>query len=177
MTPEQSRRYEAMQNQVVFSCDETSGLERTNSVAWHIELAARIFGQEVGRKAGDGPHPHAMPQDLARWMEGVRTESHVLESPRCLSSSGPGAQTAWSDQAIACQGLRASPGSWTGWPFFCAAGAGTRAVSECGCATPAPHPGPAKAPASARREEKTLAGQSADCPRRVWLGVSSKRER
>lgn len=81
MTPEQSRRYEAAQDGAVFSRYETSGLERANCVAGHIEMTARIFGQDVGRKAGEGLHPHAMPQDLAGRMEGVRTEPDAPGKP------------------------------------------------------------------------------------------------
>lgn len=74
MTPEQSRRYQAAQEKPVFRHYETSGLERANCVAGHVELTAQIFGPDAGRKAGDGLHVHAMPQDLAQRMEGVRTE-------------------------------------------------------------------------------------------------------
>jgi hypothetical protein len=74
MTPGQSRRFEAAQGQPVFPHYETSGLDRANCVAGHVELTSRIFGQDAGRKAGEGLHVHAMPQDLAQRMEGVRTE-------------------------------------------------------------------------------------------------------
>ncbi len=81
MTPEQSRRYQAAQERPVFPQYETSGLERANCVAGHIELTKQIFGQDVGRKAGEGLHPHAMPQDLAGRMEGVRTEPDAPGKP------------------------------------------------------------------------------------------------
>lgn len=81
MTPEQSRRYEAAQDRPVFPRYETSGLERSNCVAGHIELTAQIFGQDAGRKAGDGLHVHAMPQDLVQRMEGVRTEPGAPGKP------------------------------------------------------------------------------------------------
>lgn len=74
MTPEQSRRYEAAQGRQVLPRYETSGLERANCVVGHVELTAQIFGADAGRKVGDGLHVHAMPQDLAGRMEGVRTE-------------------------------------------------------------------------------------------------------
>lgn len=81
MTPEQSRRYQATQDRPVFPRYETSGLERANCVAGHVKLTGVIFGEDAGRKVGDGLHVHAMPQDLARRMEGVRTEPGAPGKP------------------------------------------------------------------------------------------------
>ena len=65
----------------MFSRYESIGLVGANCVAVHIEMSARFFGQVVCRKAGEGLHAHAMPQDLAGRMEGVRTEPDAPGKP------------------------------------------------------------------------------------------------
>jgi hypothetical protein len=68
LTDEQAQRYLAAQDKPVLPHYETSGQERANCVAGHVELTRRVLGQEIGPMP-----PHAMPQELAPVMAQVKT--------------------------------------------------------------------------------------------------------
>ncbi|WP_206956606.1 type III effector [Trinickia acidisoli] len=83
MTDEQIARMKEIQERPIFADYETSGMEKSNCVHGHAEVARTVFNWNVQ------PHLHARPQDLAEQMTRFRTDE--AERPEAELSDRPSA--------------------------------------------------------------------------------------
>lgn len=81
MTDAQIARMKEVQRQPIFAQYETSGIEKSNCVHAHAQVAGRVFDWNVQ------PEAHARPQDLAERMAHFKTTDTTAEASPAASTT------------------------------------------------------------------------------------------